>query len=92
MAEKIRLANGFLDHHHHQGHHPDEIAAHLSEIGKNTVDELELLVEYRQMYAAVLADLLVVKENLARLEKDLEGQVDEQLRKQRTRGIQELSD
>jgi hypothetical protein len=70
MAEKMRLAAGFLNHHHHQGHPADEIAAHLSEVGKNTGDELELLVEYRQFYAAVLADLLIVKENLAKLEKE----------------------
>ena len=68
MAEKMRLAAGFLNHH--QGHPADEIAAHLSEVGKNTGDELELLVEYRQYYAAVLADLLIVKENLAKLEKE----------------------
>jgi len=92
IAEKMRLANGFLDHHRHQGHHADEIAAHLSEIGKNTRDELEFLVEYRQFYAAVLADLLVVKENLVILEKNLENQVDRQLARQLTKEIEELSD
>ena len=86
------LADGFVQRHNHQGHHQDEIAEHLSEIGKNTRDELELLVEYRELYAAVLADLLVVKENLVKLEKDLEGQVGGNLKKELTNEIEDISD
>jgi hypothetical protein len=90
--ESKTLLNGFLQHHNHQGHPRDEIAEHLSEIGKNTRDELELLVEYREFYAAALADLIVVRENLVELEKDLEVQVDGTLKKHLTKEIEEISE
>jgi hypothetical protein len=86
LAEKSRFAESPIHRHHHEV----EIAEHLSELGKNVGDELELLVEYRELYAAVLADLLIVKENLVRIEKDLESQVDGPLKKHLTNEIQQL--
>src|SRR5271170_8141856 len=41
------------------------IPDHLRDIGNNVADEVELLMEYRERYAVILADLLVVKERLA---------------------------
>lgn len=70
------------------GHHQDEIAAHLSEVGK-CADELELLVEYRQLYAAVMADLLIVKDNLVNLERKLQPTMEVHLKKL-TEEIEEL--
>jgi len=93
LLENQILENGFhWQHHNHREHNPDQIAEHLSEIGKDTRDELELLVEYRELYAEVLADLLVVREHLVKLEKDLEGQVDGKLKKKLTKEIEELTD
>jgi hypothetical protein len=73
--------------HHHQHH---EIAEHLSEIGLNIGDELEWLNEYRERYADILANLLVVKERLVKLEKGLQEQVNEPLRRQLSEEISEL--
>lgn len=80
-------------HHHHRRHHTSSelIAEHLSEIGQFTGDELELLNEYRERYAAILGDLLVVKEALVEFEKGLEQRVDDSdLRRKLTEEISEL--
>jgi len=58
-------------------HHHPTIPDHLSEVGNNVADELELLNEYRQRYAIILADLLVVKEKLVELEQGLHISNDE---------------
>ena len=44
---------------------------HLSEIGQDSKDELELLNEYRKRYASILAELLVVKDRLRELETNM---------------------
>ena len=80
-------------HHHHHHHHTSSelIAEHLSQIGQFTGDELELLNEYRERYAAILGDLLVVKDALVELEKQLQQQVDDSaLRQKLTEEISEL--
>ena len=69
---------------------PSAIAEHLSEVGLNIGDELELLNEYRERYADILANLLVVKERLVELEKGLQEQVNEPLRRQLGEEISEL--
>ena len=80
-------------HHHHHHHHTSSelIAEHLSQIGQFTGDELELLNEYRERYAAILGDLLVVKDALVELEKQLQQRVDDSaLREKLTEEISEL--
>ena len=48
------------------------IAKHLSEVGEvHGADELELLNEYRERYAAIVGELLVAKDRLLKLEVDL---------------------
>ena len=81
----VEKSKAWANDHHRQ----DEIAAHLSEVGKST-DELELLVEYRELYAAVMADLLIVKDNLVNLEKQLRPNVEGQFKEQLEDEIQEL--
>jgi hypothetical protein len=89
QAEKARLGKDHPEwHHHHHPHHA--IAEHLSEIGLNIGDELELLNEYRERYADILANLLVVKERLVELEKGLKEQVDGPLKRQLAEEISEL--
>lgn len=83
QAERTGLArNNCLDemvqtlnlHPHHTN--PELVPEHLSEVGNNIIDELELLNEYRERYAVILADLLVVKERLQALEKGFPNYVD----------------
>jgi len=50
----------------------DHIPSHLSEVGQDGKDELELLNEYRERYANVLAELYVAKERLIEYEKDMQ--------------------
>ena len=86
--------------HHHNHNHPNHhhhhtsselIAEHLSEIGQFTGDELELLNEYRERYAAILGDLLVVKDALVEFEKGIQERVDDgALRRKLTEEISEL--
>lgn len=70
------------------------IAPHLSEIGQvHGADELELLNEYRERYAAILAELLIAREKLLEVEKGLRDSVaDEALRNRMSEEIEELSD
>lgn len=86
---------GSRGHQHHEHHHhtsADLIAEHLSDIGQATTgDELELLNEYRERYASILGDLLVVRDTLVEFEKGLEKTVDDTgLRKRLTEEISEL--
>jgi hypothetical protein len=48
------------------------MANHLSDVGKDNRDELELLNDYREQYANILAELLVAKDRLINLEKALQ--------------------
>jgi hypothetical protein len=87
---------GSHGHQHHERHHhhtsADLIAEHLSDIGQATTgDELELLNEYRERYASILGDLLVVRDTLVEFEKGLEKTVDDtDLRKRLTEEISDL--
>jgi hypothetical protein len=66
---------------------------HLSEIGQDTKDELELLNEYRERYASILAELLVVKDRLRGLETNMIGESkDPNLNKRLNLDMEESSD
>lgn len=70
------------------------IAKHLSEIGnEHGADELELLNEYRERYAAILGELLVAKDKLVDLEKGLKDAVpDPEFRNRISEELEELND
>ena len=70
------------------------IAKHLSEVGQiNSADELELLNEYRERYAAIMGELLVAKDRLLKLEVELQDrEPDESLRRKLSEDIEELND
>ena len=69
-----------------------ENALHLKDIGANTYDELELLNEYRQNYAQILAELAVAKETLVDFEKGMQVTAqNESLRRRLSEDIEELS-
>jgi hypothetical protein len=69
------------------------IARHLSEIGQeHGADELELLNEYREQYAAIMGELLVAKDKLLELEVGLQDHADDALREQLNEDIEELKD
>lgn len=71
----------------------DQIASHLSEVGQDNKDELELLNEYRERYASILAELLVAKDRLKGLEQNLKAQdADSNLERMLTQDMEELSD
>jgi hypothetical protein len=77
-----------------EGKDGEEIVRHLSEIGQvHGADELELLNGYRERYAAIMAELLVAKERLLKLEIGLRDRAsDEALRKTISEDIDELND
>ena len=54
----------------------DLIAKHLNEVGQDSKDELELLNEYRERYAGILAELLIAKDRLIELEKTVQETTD----------------
>jgi hypothetical protein len=69
------------------------IARHLSEIGQeHGADELELLNEYRERYAAIMGELLVAKDKLLELEVGLRDHADDALREQLNEDLEELKD
>jgi len=71
----------------------DQIASHLSEVGQDNKDELELLNDYRERYASILAELLVAKDRLKELERNLKEQnVYPNLERRLTKDLEELSD
>lgn len=60
----------------------DHMAFHLTEIGTDAWDEMELLNKYRERYAAIMAELIIAKNRLLLLEKRLRNYVtDEQWRR-----------
>lgn len=72
----------------------DYIAPHLSDIGQaNGSDELQLLNEYRERYAAIMGELLVAKDRLLKLEIGLRDDApNEELKKRISEDIEELND
>src|SRR5579862_2189544 len=64
----------------------------LAEVGQNPGDELELLNEYREQYAAMLAELIVAKERLLTLEQRLVKRVGGKMGRRLSDEISELSD
>jgi hypothetical protein len=96
-AERQRQASAVkqqLDEKAKEGGDTEYIAKHLSEIGQeHGADELELLNEYRERYAAIMGELLVAKERLLKLEIGLrDTATDEGLRKRISEDIEELDD
>ena len=74
---------------------PEEyIAPHLSEVGaEHGDDELQLLNQYRERYAAIIAELMISKERLLELEKRLRRHTtDEGLKKKIDSEIEDLSE
>ena len=73
---------------------PHHIARHLSEIGEmHGADELVLLNEYRERYAAIMGELLVAKDRLLKLEVELQDrEPDEALKRRLSEDIEELND
>jgi hypothetical protein len=74
-----------------QEHDAIYIPKHLSEIGQSSKDELELLNEYRERYATILAELLVAKERLVEIEKALQGRTHGNLNRRLSEEIAELT-
>ena len=70
----------------------DHIPSHLSEVGQGDKDELELLNEYRERYASVLAELYVAKERLIAYEKRMQEKIKHPgLQRRLSEDIEELS-
>ena len=67
------------------------IAQYLSEVGQDSKDELELLNEYRQRYAGILAELLVAKDRLIELEKTMQETADRRVNTTLSEDIAQLS-
>lgn len=67
------------------------IPKHLSEVGQSSKDELELLNEYRERYATILAELLVAKDRLVEIEKALEGRTRGEFHRRLSVGVSDLS-
>ena len=69
------------------------IPEHLSELGQNTsAHDLELLMEYRERYARVIAELLLAKELLVDLETRLRDSQYEGLRERALKDLNELGE
>jgi len=92
-AERARQSSSFkVDSSHTTPKEGKDIALHLSDIGTNAGDELELLNEYRQRYAKILAELAVAKETLVEYEKGLEVTAqNDTLRRRLSEELEELS-
>jgi Ion channel len=85
----IPIVKGTDDHLEHA-----IIAKHLSEIGReHGADELELLNEYRETYASILAELLIAKDKLVEVEKGLRDRAPEgEWRRRISEELEELND
>jgi hypothetical protein len=70
---------------------PDLIARYLCEAGQDSKNELELLNDYRERYAGILAELLVAKDRLIELEKTMQETADGTLRRTLSEDIAQLS-
>ena len=74
-------------------HENGTVAGTLTDVGQDGRDELELLNEYRERYATILADLMVAKERLVDLEKGLQRRTrSDSLRRRLSNDIEELSE
>lgn len=73
-------------------HEEETVAKHLAEIGQNPGDELELLNEYREQYAEILAELIVAKEKLHELDKEMQKRVGPTLARRLSDEMSELSE
>lgn len=90
-SEKKKLEETAKKLEQKKGDEVDNMATTLSELGQDAGDELELLNDYRERYAAILAELLVAKDRLLELEKGLEQHAQEKLRRSLDEDISELS-
>ena len=69
----------------------DPIAAYVTEIAQQDKDELELLNEYRERYAVILAELQIAKDRLVEYEKSVQDHMDNGLQGTLNKDIEELS-
>jgi len=69
----------------------DYIAAHLSEVGQTNKDELELLNEYRERYAEILAELLIARDRLIEFGETMQRTAGAQLGRRISGGLSEIS-
>lgn len=90
-SEKQKLEQTAKKLEQKQGDEVENMATNLSELGQDAGDELELLNDYRERYAAILAELLVAKDRLLELEKGLEERANDKLRRSLDKDISELS-
>lgn len=70
----------------------DYVATHLSEVGQSDKDELELLNEYRERYAEILAELLIARDRLIELEKTMQRTAGAQLGRRLSDDLSEISE
>jgi len=68
----------------------DYIAVHLSEVGQTNKDELELLNEYRERYAALLAELLIARDRLIEFGETMQRTAGAQLGRRLSGGLSEI--
>lgn len=96
-AERARQTRAERDKFQQQAKNEGEskggIPANVHEMAHDGGDELELLNEYRENYATMLAELMVAKERLLDLEKGLQRRTkNDSLRKGLSDDIEELSE
>jgi hypothetical protein len=90
-SEKEKMVETAKKLEHQKGDEVENMATTLGELGQDAGDELELLNDYRERYAAMLAELLVAKDRLLQLEKGLEEHAETKLRRL-SEDISELSE
>jgi hypothetical protein len=91
-SEKEKMAETNKKLEKKKGNEVENMATTLGELGQDAGDELELLNDYRERYAAILAELLVAKDRLLELEKGLEEHADAKLMRRLSEDISELSE
>jgi hypothetical protein len=88
-SEKEKLKQGVGNKRDANGN----VVANVTEMGQDGGDELELLNEYRERYATILAELMIAKERLVELEKGLQRRTkSDSLRRRLSDDIEELSE
>ena len=92
-ARQTRADKEKLQQNAENGERLGGISAPVPVVAQDGGDELELLNEYRENYATILAELMVAKERLLDLEKGLERRTkSESLRTRLSDDIEELSE
>jgi hypothetical protein len=89
-AQKERLEAN-LRKNKGQGQDATYIPKHLNGLGQSSKDGLELLNEYHERYAAILAEVLAMKDRLIEIEKALESRTRGGFHRRSSEEIAELS-